>query len=565
MRALVDKSQGSGRVAVVVCVLLIAALAGAFMGFRGAVWNYHIIPGVHVAGIPVGGLTQEEAATLLEERLARRLTGEVVVNWGYGRMNINLKQAGVRIDAKAMVEAAYSVGRTGSLVQQLKDRFTAARHGWDVPVSFTTEPAFDEIIDKIAAAAYQPAVNAAIILKRDDSIEIHPEQYGKYIDKEELKERIFSVALKQERHVFITAREVRPQMTAEDIASWGIKTVVARYKTSFNPADENRTHNLKLAAQALDGTLIKPGEMFSFNKKVGPRMAASGYKEAPVVREGQLVPDVGGGVCQVSTTLYNAVILAGLNAATRSAHSIPATYVDLGLDAAVAYDYIDFRFANTTAGNLYIKAQVVDDIVDVALLGPEKAPPYTISTVLENVLPIPVVEVPDINLEPGQKVTEQEGAVGYVVSVWRKLKQGSEEKVELVNRTTYKARPKMVRTGIGEQPRIPVLLGRRPETPAAPPPETEIQKTPPENGHGKEGQDADPEPRQSPVVNETAAGAAGGTNSGPNGGTETPGTETLVVINPSPEAIPNQAAALTEDHSDQEGEPPDGGAPSGIY
>ena len=133
---------------------------------------------------------------------------------------------------------------------------------------------------------------------------------------------------------------------------------IAQYSTHFDASLFNRTENIRLAAKALDGKLLAPGERFSFNKSAGKRTAEAGYKEALIIVGNKFTPGLGGGVCQVSSTLYNAVILADLEILERHHHSLPVNYVPPGQDATVSFPILDFRFRNSRDTNLLIRSFV---------------------------------------------------------------------------------------------------------------------------------------------------------------------------------------------------------------
>src|SRR5207248_1922171 len=140
-------------------------------------------------------------------------------------------------------------------------------------------------------------------------------------------------------------RAASPKVTADHLGS--INTLLAAYSTSMGGSSRNRRHNIQVACQAIDGTVLIPGEVFSYNDTVGPRSERAGFRTAPVIIHGELVPGTGGGVCQVSSTLYNLALLGGLKIVRRSHHQFPVHYVPPGRDATVAYGSLDLRFANS--------------------------------------------------------------------------------------------------------------------------------------------------------------------------------------------------------------------------
>jgi vancomycin resistance protein YoaR len=152
----------------------------------------------------------------------------------------------------------------------------------------------------------------------------------------------------------LVVKPAPPAFSEADLAE--ITEPVVRFSTAYNPGDRNRTYNLRKVAERLDGAYIAPGEVFSFNGWVGERKASEGFREAIVYKQGKMVKDTAGGLCQVSSTLYNVALLAGLPIVERSRHSLTVHYVPLGRDATVYWGQHDLRFRNDTGMPLYIRA-----------------------------------------------------------------------------------------------------------------------------------------------------------------------------------------------------------------
>ena len=163
------------------------------------------------------------------------------------------------------------------------------------------------------------------------------------------------------------------------------EVVIARYATSLDGRNRSQRHNADLALSRLDGTVIKPGEMFSFNGRVGTFSRDQGYRKAPVSYNGQLVDSWGGGVCQTSTTLYNAALLSGMTIVERNRHRFCPSYVAPGRDAAVAFNTIDLKFRNPYDFPVRILAMDRLDRVEIAILGPHplKDQPQVVSQVAQ--------------------------------------------------------------------------------------------------------------------------------------------------------------------------------------
>ena len=150
-----------------------------------------------------------------------------------------------------------------------------------------------------------------------------------------------------------------PEVTLEDVSSrYGM---IASAVTDASSSSSNRIENIRLAMSIIDGTRLAPGEQFSFNDRVGERTKARGFKVATAYSGGTVTEEVGGGICQVSTTLFNAVVKADLRVDERHPHSLTVSYVDLGKDAAVDWENKDLKFTNTSEDYVFICCQVTDD------------------------------------------------------------------------------------------------------------------------------------------------------------------------------------------------------------
>ncbi|NLK00685.1 MAG: VanW family protein [Clostridia bacterium] len=142
---------------------------------------------------------------------------------------------------------------------------------------------------------------------------------------------------------------------------------IGKYTTYFNKFNKNRTENIHLACKRLNNTVVKPGEIFSFNRATGPRGAANGYKESIIFKGGKKVLEAGGGVCQVSSTLYNAALDAGMKIVERHPHSLYVDYVPVNKDATVYYGYLDFKFKNTTPHCIQVRGDVIGNQLTASL------------------------------------------------------------------------------------------------------------------------------------------------------------------------------------------------------
>ncbi len=202
------------------------------------------------------------------------------------------------------------------------------------------------------------------------SVTIEPHTQGVEVDTEAgRKATEAAVAEDGTRQVALVTHTTDPERTTEAAEAMGIKERITAYTTKYSSSNRSRVTNIKVLSKALDGTILAPDATFSFNGTIGQRTAAKGYKEAPVISDGQLVPDLGGGVCQVSTTVFNAVFFAGLPVVDRSNHSLYISKYPTGRDASVSWPGLDFKFKNDTDNYILIDAYASDTAVTIAFYG----------------------------------------------------------------------------------------------------------------------------------------------------------------------------------------------------
>ena len=275
------------------------------------------------------------------------------------------------------------------------------------------------------------------------------EENGFAIDQDKLAADI-SQALKDKKFdakITATGSDVAPEISASS-AKEKYKTISSF--TTNTTANQNRNTNVRLAAEAINGTVIKPGQEFSFNSTVGQRTEAKGYKGAAAYNNGEVVQEIGGGVCQVSTTLYNAVFKAGLKISSRRSHTFEPSYVTPGRDATVSWDQPDFKFINNSSTAIGLRASYADQKVTVSVYGIpilEDGITWDLdSKKVEDLgTPNPTYEE-DQTLQPGAEVTKSKGSAGSRWETYKIVyKNGKEISRELDHKTTYKGHTPVVR------------------------------------------------------------------------------------------------------------------------
>ncbi|QDR78785.1 VanW family protein [Sporomusa termitida] len=413
-----------------------------------------VYSGVRVANIEVAGKSRDEVAQMLSVWQKDQVGRPILLTYGSATFRIEPEHIDYSIDAEATADAAWQVGREGSWWQRLKKISDVQVEGWSTPLKIRyNENKLDTVLEQLQENINKPPRNATLSLHTGGIVS---EVEGQEIDVAALKKLMLSAVNRSETNtIILPVKPVYPEITAEELAKNGIKELVAVYTTVFNTEDANRTANVKLSAQKINGKLLYPGQVFSYNDTVGPREKSQGFKEAMEIINGEFVPGIGGGVCQVSSTLYNAVLLAGLNIVERTNHSKPLAYVPLGRDATVAYNTLDFKFANNSSAPVMIMAEAEGNKLNVGIFGQRALDKnIDIVTVDQQVIQPATIKKADPSLPPGENKVEKPGKPGYSVTVIRIIRDnnGTELKREVLSRDKYAPDNTVIKTGPAPKP-----------------------------------------------------------------------------------------------------------------
>ncbi|MBU7008133.1 VanW family protein [Phosphitispora fastidiosa] len=359
---------------------LVSILGG--LAFASVPGGNIIFPGVFISGMKVGGLTADQAAALLGKNRDKLQTENIVLQYQEKTWLYSLNKLGITFDIRATVDKALLEGKSGSSIRKVLEMFRIRYSKPNFPLEYNLDEAkFNSALKEIAGEINVQPVNAAIVSERG-KVRLVPEGEGISLN--------IAVAMEQVREairksgnvpVKLQVAQAMPHIKASDLK--GINRVIGAGITAFSSSDKERADNIYLAVKMLNGTIIPPGQVFSFNTMVGPRVREQGYRSAPVLVNGRLAEGTGGGVCQVATTLYEAALYSGLAIKERHPHSSPPAYIGPGLDAAVVYGEMDLKFLNNTDTPIYISAIVADGRVNVKLFGAGN-PGESVQMVTEN-------------------------------------------------------------------------------------------------------------------------------------------------------------------------------------
>ncbi len=279
-----------------------------------------------------------------------------------------------------------------------------------------------------------------------DPITIHPEVEGIDFDIEETKKILEEDKEKYEIPLKIT----KPSITTIDLGSEAFPNKLSTYTTRYDGGDKNRSTNLEIACEKINDKIILPGETFSYNKTLGARTTTAGYKTAKVYENGAVVDGIGGGICQISSTLYNAVLKANLEIVERRNHQFITSYVPEGRDATVAYGITDFKFKNSRKYAIKIKATASNGVATIDIYGIKEDTEYqiTFDTKTISTIPFTTKYTDDSTLPVGTEEIKQKGANGSVTETYIiKSLNGQVVSNTLLSKDTYSAMPRIILRG----------------------------------------------------------------------------------------------------------------------
>lgn len=277
---------------------------------------------------------------------------------------------------------------------------------------------------------------------------VHPEVNG--IDFKISVEEAEELLKEDKEEYTIPLKITKPKKTINNLGEEAFPDLLATFSTRFDGSNYNRNTNIKLAAKKVNGTVILPGEKFSFNTIVGSRTIEAGFKEGTAYVGGKVVPDVGGGVCQVSSTIYNTALLANMQIVERSNHMFTTGYVAASRDATVYYGSLDFVFKNSRKYPIKMVASANGGVCKVSIYGIKEEKEYEViiqSKITSYINPTTIYKE-DPTLEEGKEIVEQTAITGCRSEGYKILKlNGKIVSQTLLSKDTYKSRNKIVRRG----------------------------------------------------------------------------------------------------------------------
>lgn len=388
--------------------------------------------GTRVEDLDLGGLSYQEGEEKLEVWRKEQLSRSILLEYDQKEIAVSFEELGADLNTAALLAEIKKGAGGGTAAIVHLDKTTVS-----------------QVLREKLAPLEQLPVDAVYRIENNSCV-VTAAVWGKIPDigylVDQIDEKAVSRIPEKIEGIF---QETPPTVTTEALNALAFDSVIGEYRTYFNAAEENRSSNLAEAARAMDRKLLQPGELFSFNGTVGPRTPETGYKDAYIIINNEFVLGTGGGICQASSTLYNAVLLADLKIEERSPHAVAVAYVPVGQDATVSYSFIDFKFRNDTKGLVYIRTYVQGGSLLVQIYGKENGKTVQVESVIESVIAFDTEEREDPDLLPGVVVQEQAGTNGYQASAYKTVRdrQGVETRTTL-SRDTYAPANRILRVGV---------------------------------------------------------------------------------------------------------------------
>ncbi|MGE5403398.1 MAG: VanW family protein [Candidatus Saccharibacteria bacterium] len=430
----------------VIGALLIGLLAGGALYTAEQILGEDRFPkGTLVAKFDVGAQSKESAVRSLISKIPFT-DREYSFVQNENKYTVKAKDLGASLDVQAYVDQLMEKENARPLLERLQNK-KALQYPLNIPIKYDKKKC-QQALDKMKLVLERPPVNTRVQWDAAGNATLIPGTNGVKIDTKTVLESL--PAVYQGEGSFTVPVGTMVAQNKFDVNDLKGLVQISSFTTTFNRSKVNRSDNLRTASKAIDGVVIADGGEFSFNTIVGTRDESTGYKEAMVILQGVFKPGIGGGICQVSSTLYNAFLLANLPIVERHNHSLTVPYVAPGLDATVSYPVYDLRVKNNTGGPLVVRIYIQGNKLISQLLGVK---PLTETIKMERVVlgtkGFKSVQKADPTLPLGKVVVDHEGQTGVTVKTYRVVYDASGKviKREYLGRSYYKPLDKLTFVG----------------------------------------------------------------------------------------------------------------------
>ena len=440
------KSKKAGLILTVGAALFLAAGAPALADETDT-----ISKNVYIGGVNVSGMTEEQATKAVEEKLGKGTGGNYTVKIGDETTTATAEDFGMEWTNREVVHEAMEVAKGGNLIKQYKDKKDLQVEPKNFEVAYApNEQAVKTYVEKLAEEYNRDAEEGDITFANGYP-EVTGGETGIAVNVDQSVSSIMKALEGDGTELTVVAEVQKPSVTKEELSQ--VKDVLGTATTYYGSSYERNT-NVEVGASKINGTLIMPGETFSVTAAVTPFNADNGYYPAPSYESGQVVDTYGGGICQVSTTLYNAVLKAELQVDERHNHTMLVSYVDPSKDAAIAEGLMDFVFTNNTDAPIYIYGVGYQGTLNFTIYGHETRDPNRSISFRSETLSqtdastnVKLVAKSDQNI--GYLNQTQSAHQGLEAVLWKDIvnADGTTDTVQ-VNSSSYQASPAIYEVGI---------------------------------------------------------------------------------------------------------------------
>lgn len=400
-----------------ISLITIFACIGIFFGYL--LWpTGKVIPGITYHGKNLSGFTKEQVVEMIQQSVSSRQTISFATD--NGTVTVLLSELGIVPQVDTISEEILQFGYSVAIPEYISRRFWSF---WGyAPYDWPTYTVNDSMLKVFFSDLNANSLNSSVkpyLTVQDNTVQLHKGKPGKVVDEVATKANLIA-ALEDDSHPTVSVvykTDDNHEVLAKELAL--MTSVLGNYTTYYNEGAVGRSHNIRIASRTISGTILQPGSTFSFNDVVGERTAEAGFDDAPVMMGGQLVPGIGGGICQVSSTIFNAALLSGMEIVDRTPHFAPVGYIPAGRDATVSYGYLDFAFKNPYQHPVYVLTSAENGEMSVWIIGRPEDKPQSVSISVGGAYTIPneVIEKEDPNAD--KDVIEEDGHPGSGMTTTR--------------------------------------------------------------------------------------------------------------------------------------------------
>lgn len=438
--------------------ILCAAVLAAVIGLQKvepvkAEEETKIVDGVYIGNVNVSGLTESQAQSAVDEYVAGLMNTTFTLKGETGSIEMTAEDMGVAADSDAAVQEALGVGHAGSLVNRYKalQDLKKEKLVLDMNLSVDKQSTAQKLYENSGSLAVGAVDNS--LVRENGAFRFVPGQEGEEVD---IVNSVYAINdfLAQgwdgsSNEIDLVTKVVEPRGSEEELAQ--VQDLLGAYSTNFASSSAGRAKNVTTGCSKVNGTILYPGDEFELCSTVSPFTQENGYELAGAYQNGTTVESFGGGICQVATTLYNAVIRAELDITMRFNHSMQVHYVQPSMDAAIAGNYKDLRFKNNTEYPVYIEGYCSGGIIYFNVFGKETRPANREISFESETVSTTQPETKfnlDATKAAGYWSQDQSAHEGCVAQLWKIVTvDGKQQSRELFNKSNYQASPKIITIG----------------------------------------------------------------------------------------------------------------------